>query len=496
MALAEYYDRSALAAAQVIAGFDEKFFRGTLEATAVGLSFGGDAVDSAEGQALLDLTVRLLARFYPTVVITPRPDATAVATELVELARAVNPRITVGDQATIGIAVGSDAPVFDSSIFAGSDGWIARLSATKPQEIGRGVLPFGAGAAACLAVSQLFRRVLLSEPAGPDIEFSCLAGRDYLEQPDLPSAGWLLPDAAVLVGCGATGEAAVWTLRRSPIRGALHLVDPEPVELSNLQRYILTTRTDEHTSKSLLAAAHLGQKLTAWPYEGAWADFTAEHGYRWETVLSAVDSAAGRREVQAALPKWIANAWTQPGDLGVSIHSFRDGACLACLYLPSGETQNEDIIVATALGVPEHVVDVRTLLYNNAPVPPALLDAVAAGLGIDRSLLDSYEQLPIRRLYTEGVCGGKVLPLGAAGMPRQEVHVPLAHQSALAGVLLAARLVRQAAGLDPQRTEITRLDVLSGVGAEHTQLALKDTRGICICQDNDYKTVYDGKWPT
>jgi hypothetical protein len=33
-------------------------------------------------------------------------------------------------------------------------------------------------------------------------------------------------------------------------------------------------------------------------------------------TLAGVDSARDRRAVQAALPGWAMNAWTQPGDLG------------------------------------------------------------------------------------------------------------------------------------------------------------------------------------
>jgi hypothetical protein len=51
---------------------------------------------------------------------------------------------------------------------------------------------------------------------------------------------------------------------------------------------------------------------------------------------------------------------------------------------------------------------------------------------------------PIRELYVEGVCGGGLIPLGVIGLPRQELHVPLAHQSALAGVLLASALAKRA----------------------------------------------------
>jgi hypothetical protein len=286
----------------------------------------------------------------------------------------------------------------------------------------------------------------------------------------------------------------VWALARSPLRGDLFLVDGERIELSNMQRYVLTTHADDKAVKTTLAAAAITNGLNPREHHGDWASFTATLGYRWPAVITALDSAFDRRTVQSALPRWIANAWTQPGDLGVSTHSFRNGACLACLYLPTGEGPNEDVIVANALGIPRLSAEVRTLLYSGAPAPAEVLDAIAAGLEVPREHLDPFDGQPIRTLYVEGVCGGAVIPLGKTGTPHQDIHVPLAHQSALAGVLLAARLVRMAAGADPGTTEITRLNVLRDPGQQPTQPALQDPRGICICQDADYQAVYADKW--
>ena len=64
MALAEYYERAALAASQIIAGFAPDLFRRTLEQANVGLTIDKEAATSDEGKALADLAVRLLARLY------------------------------------------------------------------------------------------------------------------------------------------------------------------------------------------------------------------------------------------------------------------------------------------------------------------------------------------------------------------------------------------------------------------------------------------------
>lgn len=208
-------------------------------------------------------------------------------------------------------------------------------------------------------------------------------------------------------------------------------------------------------------------------------------------VLSAVDSAAARREIQSTLPRWIANGWTQTGDLGVSDHNFLNDACLACLYLPNAESPSEDEVVATALRVPEYQTQIRDLLYRGLPAPDELLNLITERLGVAADTAASFANRPIRELYVDGICGGALIP---AGVGPAQIHVPLAHQSALAGVMLAAHLARRAAGSILPTTQVTRIDVRREVPDHPHQRAGKDVRGICICQDDDYVSAYKTLW--
>src|SRR5439155_8163962 len=103
----------------------------------------------------------------------------------------------------------------------------------------------------------------------------------------------------------------------------------------------------------------------------SWRSFVSTNGYKRAWALAAFDSAQARRELQASLPRWVANAWTQPGDLGVSVHPrfASRGACVTCLYLPDGPTLNEDQLVARALGISDRSAEVRNLLHLGTPVP-------------------------------------------------------------------------------------------------------------------------------
>lgn len=499
MALADYFGRAALAAAQVLQGFDESAFRDALASVRVGIAFGGDASTSHEGRTLLELAVRLLARLYPTLVIRGVDGASAYAEQLRDLARAINPNIEFGTEPTIEIVVGEKAtPAASTVIYAGSRGWEALVGTGSRQPIGSTTNPFGAGAAACLACANIFRGVFLGNAANLDNQVTLSTFRHSGDAPRLPDR--LDIGEGVLFGAGAVGMAALWTLAAAPIIGTLHVVDHQSVDLGNLQRYVLAVRQDEGRAKVEVVSTHFRDRLLRiieHPLQHA--DFLSRCGYRWDRVLLALDSARDRRAVQATLPKWVANSWTQPGDLGVSVHPrFGEAAaCVACLYLPEDKGRNEDQIVAEALGVPERLMEIRILLHNGAGVPRSLLEAIAAKLDVPLDGLLPFEGKAIRTLYVEGVCGGQVLPLARANGAPTEVHVPLAHQSALAGVLLAAAFVSDAlVGAPGASTTVTRINLLRPLTSEFTQPALADTRGICFCQDLDYRAVYVAKYAT
>jgi hypothetical protein len=491
MALAEYFHRSAVAASQVIAGFDEDAIRRRISDVTIGISLSDSS--TSEGLAIADLAARLVARLYPTLILEGQ------AGELAELARLINPEIEVGTgRPDILIAIGEGVhPDAARVIYAGSEQWLAHLSTTAPVAAGESSNPFGAGTAACLAVGSIFRAVFLDGESQLDCDTQ-LSALDFLTgsnaTPGTAEVDTLDIGETVLVGAGAIGHAALWAFERAPCHGRLHVVDNERLELSNLQRYVLGTRQDEHRLKTEIAEEHAGTiEITGYPME--WESFCAENGYHWEHVLVALDSARGRRAVQASLPMWIANAWTQPGDLGVSTHPWTEtGACLSCLYLPQRASDGEDAIIAQALGLVDMPMEVRRLLHTGQPVPRALLTTIEEKLELSSGSADIFDGRTLRELYVEGLCGGTLVSLDRLGRPRQEVHVPIAHQSALAGVLLAGRIVAKRLGLGPDQTMVTRINVMQTLGADLAQPMQKDPRGLCICQDPVYRAAYDGKW--
>ena len=140
-----------------------------------------------------------------------------------------------------------------------------------------------------------------------------------------------------LVGAGAIGQAMVYALSLLPVTGALIVIEPECLSVSNLQRYVLAFDDDVGISKSTLVSRALKQPtLEVICYDPLWGT-DPQFMHDLQTVCVGVDTAAARIGIQAGLPRHIYNAWTQPADIGWSRHErFGDDPCLACLYVPSG----------------------------------------------------------------------------------------------------------------------------------------------------------------
>ena len=509
MPLANFFDKAVLAASHVLRGFDPAAFEEFLVGHPVGLAFDARAASSFEGRATLELAASLLARLYPRLALVPlEPSAAPVAEWLAAECRRINPDIEIGTSTagvSIGLVVGdrrADGP--ERTVYLGSDGWVVKVSPDGPVGCGQTDNPFGAAGAACFGAANAFRLLFAGQlpHGGPDVAFALSLLDCDREAPE--PANPAVPDIDIgtshLVGLGAIGNGAIWALARlGAARGALTVIDEERIDPSNLQRYVLAGQADVGSTKVAVATRALaGTRLTVHPFPGRWGAYLREtRTWDLERVLVALDSAADRIAVQASLPGWAANAWTQPGDLGVSRHTMADGqACLACLYLPDGPQPNEDELVARAIGMPDAVREVRELLYSGGPVGPEFIDRIAAALKVPAEALRPYAGRPIRAFYAEAVCGGTILRLvGSGGAAPPAAEVPMAFQSALAGVLLAAELVAHSAGLKgPAPPTVTRINLLRPLGQVLTFAEAKRPGGRCLCQDPDYVEAFRKKF--
>src|SRR3954447_577458 len=98
MALAPYFDKIALGAAQLLRQYSYEEFKTVLGAANVGVAFDVSAARSPEGQVIVELCVNLLARLYPILTLRPLGGhSDDFGDRLVQLARWINPAIEIAD---------------------------------------------------------------------------------------------------------------------------------------------------------------------------------------------------------------------------------------------------------------------------------------------------------------------------------------------------------------------------------------------------------------
>lgn len=508
--LAPFFSRIADAAVPLLDDVDSEQLAAHLSATHLSISAGA----RAEPSGVL-LAANLAARLYPKVSLVAH-DPTLML-EATEGMRRINPEIAIGPEIPVTVRLVLDDPhaaPSASTITVQSAGWTVHLD--QPGEERSLSAPIAAMAAACIGMGDVFRHVFahaLGERGRTRPNAATVNLVDLTDiQDDLPIRTVDVQHAA-LIGGGAVGQAALLALGRSDVRGTVTVIDPESVELSNLQRYLLTTSDDVGAVKVELAQERLrGTRLLIEKCKQPWdAQLLEQLGA--QRTLCALDTAQQRILLASALPGPLYNAWTQPRDLGFSRHErFGQEPCLACLYWPTQARPNQHELIGGAVG--EEPLRALAYLTINAPVgvplPAAaiprlaglpapvessdwttrsILDDIAARYGLPAERLDRWRGAPLDVLYREAVCGEAMLDFSFAGIP-QETRVPLAHQSGLAGIMLALELMcsaddslRHARRIAPEG----RLDVLAAL-PQVLSRPRKPTQG-CICGDPDFVQV-------
>jgi len=135
MALAKFFDKTALAASHILRGFEPELFSETLASKNIAVFFDKSAEDTREGRWTLELAVNLLARLYPKISILS-PENSDLMMHLSDIAKAINPLIEIDhnlDDSSLCLVVGkSIPPVSALSFYIGSEGWIVKVSSQRP----------------------------------------------------------------------------------------------------------------------------------------------------------------------------------------------------------------------------------------------------------------------------------------------------------------------------------------------------------------------------
>jgi hypothetical protein len=515
MAFADYFNKNIQSAALLLQGIDADAFKAVLEREVVCLAFDDAAANSFEGQATLDLLVRSLGRLYPAVTFLPSGMAAKKhASALQTLARAVNKNIDIPNtltDVTRCLVVGDKRPKFPLGVkpflrFVGSENWFARISAKGPVGSGSSKNPFGAGGAACIGAANVFRTTFAQQLPGSKTDdeavFSMLEFAPTTKKSPNPTLPKVDFGDLHLAGNGAIANGFLWAASRlTAASGDLHVVDHQKLEKSNLQRYVMTVESDEDEPKVELAERWLlGTGIKVKPHAARWEDYVAERNdWRFERVAIAVDTAETRINIQAALPRHIHNSWTQSGEAGASRHGFLGpNACLACLYMPTGAVPSYDRLIAEALGFPPdqpHLEEIRRRLDLHVQTERNFLERVAAARTIPVEKLLPFEGKSLEALYVEAVCSGAVMELANPEVIKR-IEVPMAFQSAFAGLMLAADVVAEVGKLRKRLPTMTQVRMLSSLPELPSSGQGKAENTRCMCVDQDFIDAYKAKYDT
>lgn len=493
MALAPFFSR-AYSAIGAHLGITREELKKALSGHIIGIHLGEACSVEGNEKWIAELLVNLLARLYPSLSITGDKPA---CRNIVKIARAINPNIKIlrsPDDATVIVYVG-ETTAGDKGFSASAGGWVAHVG----ENIENGPLnPYSAGAAAALAAWRVFQTVFArmetQPPVIPDISLSLLDyGTNTGKTDPLPSVN--LGEVAV-AGIGAVGNPAIWAwARHAGLSGELHLIDPEDVELSNLQRYCLPFHADVRKGKVQLAERELRNSnlsLKLWPC--SLEDFASNYSGidTLPTVCISVDNIDGRRAAQALLPRLVINGWTSDNGLGASWHRFLgNGACLGCFYQPKGASLSQTELAAKALGIPH---DQLVMFWvNDKPIGAEEIQIIENYLGLSEGKLASWAGKRIQDVYTGVICGQVGIDLAGIG---RVATVPLAHQSVLAGILMAVELIKRSDPILEARSQSEPLiiwdDVMRTPPKYWTMARAKDPE--CFCNDLIYKKVFAEKW--
>lgn len=327
-------------------------------------------------------------------------------------------------------------------------GWGAFVGAAVecvPSEALSDPNPFGPYFASCLGTAEVFKRLVGLRPGkGQYVEAMAVSLWDFAEHDSWESmprgetpARLQLPPF-YLVGAGAVGQAAAAVLAAAKVHGHATVIDNDAVDDTNGNRCVLVTVRDEGEAKAPLVARVLRTAgLSAFSYEGTWQSYTlslphneqlpplqtTEAGYRYELVLSCVDKNTARHAIQKIWPKYLIGGSTDGLSLQVSAYDMLSSwECLKC-------ANPLEVAVGT---IEEAARQLRGL-------PAAERRAILEARGVDIVAIERYLNDP-----RCGELGERELSRFVTAPDHHDWSVGFV--SAAAGVLLAAQLVKLAAG--------------------------------------------------
>lgn len=265
-------------------------------------------------------------------------------------------RVSVGCMPDVALIIGESTVTVPRSWRLYADGWryFVGLDGVLPVTPPQSALSIGPYLCASYAAGEVFK-LIRGMKAGKG-EFICnhfasawtlSCAESWADLVDGPEAEKFGPvPHFYFAGAGAVAQAAALCLGTSAFTGSCTVVDKDDLDLSNDNRYALSTRDDDGSYKVKLMQSYLRsrgfdcQAVPEW-----WQTFAVSGGkhalngsvralermYKFPIVLSCVDKNKPRHELQNALPQLLIGGSTDGLSAKASIFDLGVGtACLKC----------------------------------------------------------------------------------------------------------------------------------------------------------------------
>lgn len=436
---------------------------------------------TSDGSLAAELLIDLASRFASHVDVLAPPAASRQARMLLA-ALDVPGDVRIARDLSLTVASGS------TTIGLFARGWSGGASATDLASSERQSVT-GSLAAACLGAAAAFQPLVPARPR-PDYAFSTwTCHRQTSIRRTGPEQSPIDLGHLVVVGAGAVGSALLACLDRIGVRGRLDIVDPDRVDITNLNRYLTLTIRDVGRSKAELWARRLARHrgATVVPHECTYEEFRRRVRPPYQLVAISTDNAVSRQAVQRDLPRIVLNAATDAATVAVSAHRFDRSACLGCIYPvdQTDEARVRDIAATTGLAPTE----VRRLLQTSAPLDEGVLGTLSARLGRPVDHLTTWAGHPLDEVWARSLCGRIRVPARNGSAEGSASFV-----SALAGALLAGEVVKAVTMPHRLLRSDFRMDVFAGPSrASHGRLA-RTADCAAACYDPSLRAHYRRLW--
>ena len=311
------------------------------------------------------------------------------------------------------IIIGGCEAEGDNMVSVNSDGWNAHVKLGSGLDfVSHNENPAGALLATSLGVAKMFDKLVAKEQPNGAYESFTLSAFDY--QLNANSDNPMLVDKIDLgemhlIGAGAIGSSLCYALSccGDRVEGSIQAVDPERLEPSNLNRYMLATYNE--AKDELLKVDSLrkiqSNRLKIIGKTMRFQEFIRGQASRIHMAVVGVDDIETRWRVQETFPHNILNGGSELGYVQISRHSdqdFLEKACLGCLN-PIGSILPTEPVLPTISFVPAFIAAVilgEIIKQSNPQYWPNRLD-----IELTANLLKLKKTLAIRSTTKSNLCG-------------------------------------------------------------------------------------------